>query len=116
MRSEVTRRCRPRGLTVCIEDWGARCARHAPLARPFDERSGHVVSLENTVLSTLVSLGDAHVGAESPTILDLAAVVMPHVSNHDDVDPLRREEGVRIRWVDRAVDLGSPNPIIIPGT
>lgn len=54
--------------------------------------------------------------AGSPTILDVAAIALLHLSNFDDIDPSEREEGVRVRWVDRAVDLGSPDLIIIPGT
>ena len=75
------------------------------------------VSLEDRCPNTLVSLGDAHIlRAGSPTLLDVVAIALPNVSNFDDFDPLRREEGVRVRWVDRAVDLRSPDLIIIPGT
>ncbi len=44
--------------------------------------------------------------AGSPTILEFAAIALPHLSNFDDLDPIEREGGVRVRWVDRAVDLG----------
>ena len=33
-------------------------------------------------------------------IVDVAAIRYPHVSNFDDLDPLRREPGVRVRWVE----------------
>ena len=75
------------------------------------------VALEDRVGKASISLGDARLlGVASTTILDIAAIALPHVSNADDLDPLNREEGVRVRWVDRAVDLGSPDLIVIPGT
>jgi len=75
------------------------------------------VALEDRVGKASISLGDARLlGVASTTILDVAAIALPHVSNADDLDPLNREEGVRVRWVDRAVDLGSPDLIVIPGT
>jgi adenosylcobyric acid synthase len=48
--------------------------------------------------------------------VDVAAIRYPHVANFDDLDPLRREAGVRVRWVDRVDDLGTPDLIIMPGT
>ena len=75
------------------------------------------LSLENRDSNALASLDGARVfRAGSPTILDIAAIALRHLSNFDDLDPIEREEGVRVRWVDRAVDLGSPDRIIIPGT
>ena len=75
------------------------------------------VALEDRVGKASISLGDARLlGVASTTILDVAAIALPHVSNADDLDPLNREDGVRVRWVDRAVDLGSPDLVVIPGT
>ncbi|MDE3262195.1 MAG: cobyric acid synthase [Acidobacteriota bacterium] len=57
--------------------------------------------------------------ADAPAI---AAVAYPRASNLDDLDPLRREPGVRLRWVRRARDLAalvSPPglaAIILPGS
>ncbi len=48
--------------------------------------------------------------------LDIAAVKLPHMSNFDDLDALCLEEGVRVRLVERASDLGSPAAVIIPGS
>ena len=75
------------------------------------------VALEDRVGKASISLGDARLlGVASTTILDVAAIALPHVSNADELDPLNREEGVCVRWVDRAVDLESPDLIVIPGT
>ncbi|MBX6378014.1 MAG: cobyric acid synthase [Clostridia bacterium] len=48
--------------------------------------------------------------------LDVAVIRLPRVSNFTDLDPLRAEAGVRVRWVDRPEVLGRPDVIILPGT
>jgi adenosylcobyric acid synthase len=53
---------------------------------------------------------------QSPPIIDVAVIRYPHLSNFDDLDPLRRERGVHVRWIDHAADLGAPDLIILPGT
>ncbi|MBI2836274.1 MAG: cobyric acid synthase [Chloroflexi bacterium] len=48
--------------------------------------------------------------------LDIAVIRLPHTSNFDDFDPLQHEEGVRLRYVEAADALETPDLIIIPGT
>ena len=49
-------------------------------------------------------------------LLDIAVMGFPHISNFDDFDPLKREEGVRLRYVEGNDSLGDPDLIILPGT
>ena len=48
--------------------------------------------------------------------VDVAVVRFPRIANFDDIDPLLREDGVRVRWVERAEDLGLPHLVVLPGT
>ena len=48
--------------------------------------------------------------------LDIAVMGFPHISNFDDFDPLKREPGVRLRFVENRDSLGQPDLIILPGT
>jgi len=49
-------------------------------------------------------------------LLDVAAVRLPRIANFDDLDPLRREPGVGLRFVTGSDELGQPDLIVIPGT
>ncbi len=48
--------------------------------------------------------------------LDVAVVRFPHISNATDLDALRIEPGVRIRWVYDAAGFGNPDLVILPGS
>ena len=48
--------------------------------------------------------------------LEIAVMGFPHISNFDDFDPLKREPGVRLRYVESRDSLGEPDLIILPGT
>ncbi len=48
--------------------------------------------------------------------VDVAVIRLPRIANFDDIDPLLTEPGVRVRWVETATALGTPDLIVIPGT
>ena len=48
--------------------------------------------------------------------LDVAAILLPRLSNFTDLDPLVAEPGVHLRWVGRAAELGQPDLVVLPGT
>jgi adenosylcobyric acid synthase len=63
------------------------------------------------------SLGlDSEADAGEGWILDVAVVRLPHLANFDDMDPLKREAGVRLRYVADVRDFGAPDLVIVPGS
>ena len=49
-------------------------------------------------------------------VIDVAVIQIPHISNFDDFDPLRRQAGVSLRYVQSPDELGNPDMVIIPGS
>ena len=65
------------------------------------------------------SLARSRVSTAAPAAggaLDVAALLMPRLSNFTDLDPLVAEPGVHVRWVARPEDLGRPDLVVLPGT
>jgi adenosylcobyric acid synthase len=48
--------------------------------------------------------------------IDIAVIWLPHISNFTDVDALKSEEDVSVRFVTSKEELGNPDLLIIPGT
>ena len=49
-------------------------------------------------------------------VLDVVALRWPLVSNLGDLDPLRLEPGVHVRWVRSVAELGRPDLVVLPGS
>ncbi len=54
-------------------------------------------------------------GLPTPTI-EIVVPRLPHLANFDDLDPLRGETGVHVRYVTSVEELGRPNAIALLGT
>ncbi len=67
------------------------------------------VALERADERPATAAGDA------PEV-DIAVIRFPRIANFDDFDPFVDEPGVRLRYVSRPEDLGSPQLVILPGT
>src|SRR5665647_447173 len=48
--------------------------------------------------------------------IDVAVIKLPHISNFTDLDALKYEEDVSVRFVTNKEELGTPDLLIIPGT
>jgi adenosylcobyric acid synthase len=48
--------------------------------------------------------------------VDVVVVALPRIANFTDVDPLRVEPGVELRFVDQTSSWGRPDLVIVPGT
>ncbi|MFA5374445.1 MAG: cobyric acid synthase [Dehalococcoidia bacterium] len=48
--------------------------------------------------------------------IDIAIIHLPHISNSTDFEPLQREQGVIVRYIKHAKDIGRPDVIILPGS
>jgi adenosylcobyric acid synthase len=54
--------------------------------------------------------------AASEGQIDIAVIRLPLISNFDDFDPFRSDQGVRVRFVSSTAALGQPDVICLPGT
>lgn len=48
--------------------------------------------------------------------LDIAVIRLPRISNFTDMDPLRFEKDVRLRYIEHAGQWGYPDAVILPGS
>ncbi len=84
------------------------------------ERSG--IPIAGVVPYTLVDIDDEDSMSDrlsvrsTGALVDIAVIRLPKVSNFTDFIALDAIEGVGVRYVQRAGDLGEPDLIILPGT
>lgn len=55
-------------------------------------------------------------GSADQSAVDIAVIRLPYISNYTDFAPLEKTEGVSLRYVSDASELGAPDLIILPGT
>ncbi|HLP40502.1 MAG TPA: cobyric acid synthase, partial [Fibrobacteria bacterium] len=54
--------------------------------------------------------------ASDPSLVDIAVVRVPYLSNYTDFRPLERLHGVSVRYVAKAYQVGNPDLLILPGS
>jgi len=54
--------------------------------------------------------------SKAMTDIDIAVIHLPHISNSTDFEPLQREDGVTVRYIKHAKDIGNTDLIILPGS
>ncbi len=62
------------------------------------------------------SLTERFTRHENTGLIDIAVIKLPRISNFTDFNALERIEGVSLRYVWQAGDIGEPDMIIVPGT
>jgi len=53
---------------------------------------------------------------EITSAIDIAVIKLPHISNFTDIDALKIEEDVSLRYITSAEEFGEPDLLILPGT
>lgn len=48
--------------------------------------------------------------------IDIAVIKLPHISNFTDLDSLKSEEDVSVRFIETVEEFGNPDLVIIPGS
>jgi adenosylcobyric acid synthase len=103
------------GVQILEEKGGVPVLGVVPYLRNLnlpDEDAVSVESRSSTSGNPQVELAES----ATDSIVDIAVLALPRISNFDDFDPLKAESGVTLRYVSSAADFGTPSAVIIPGT
>jgi adenosylcobyric acid synthase len=78
---------------------------------------GADLDAEDSLTLDRLAASDRMVGAcGGVDVLDVAVIRWPRVSNAGDLDPVRLEPHVTVRWVRSPADLGRPDLVVLPGS
>ena len=62
------------------------------------------------------SLTERFVVPKKASLIDIAVIRLPRISNFTDFNPLEAIEGVSVRYVESVSQMGDPDMVILPGT
>lgn len=62
------------------------------------------------------SLTERFVKKQGPSVIDIAVIRLPRISNFTDFNPLEYIDGVSVRYVGSAGEFGTPDMVVLPGT
>lgn len=71
---------------------------------------------EDSLSGRFACTESARVEPGKASVIDIAVVRFPHISNFTDFQALERKEGVNLRYVAKPWVLGKPDLVILPGT
>jgi len=63
-----------------------------------------------------VALEVANSQQSTANSIDIVVIHLPHISNFDDLDPLRAEDDVTVRFIARVEELREPDLVVLPGS
>ena len=75
-----------------------------------------VIPMERIDIDDEDSLSDRLTRTAVGAGVDIAVIHLPHISNFTDFSAFERMDGVSLRYVSRASQLGEPDLILLPGT
>jgi adenosylcobyric acid synthase len=101
----------PAILAPGLEELSARTG--VPVLGVLPWLEGVALDAEDSLSVDLSPLPEADAGAGE---LDVCVIRFPRAANLTDLDPLRLEGSVRLRWARRAAELGRPDLVVLPGT
>jgi adenosylcobyric acid synthase len=103
------------GLDFLVERTGVPVLGVVPYLRDLDLPEEDSLALDEVLARQEAARLRAREDTAGPP-LDIAVVRLPRIANFDEFAPLAAEPAVRLRYVERADDLGRPELAIIPGT
>lgn len=72
--------------------------------------------IENHMIDSEDSLSLPAFSSKKKSLLDIAVIKPPYISNYSDIEPFYYEPDAAIRWVSQLSEIGKPDAVILPGT
>ncbi|MHB8263768.1 MAG: cobyric acid synthase [Acidimicrobiales bacterium] len=94
-------------------DWG----RSSPVVEGHSVRSGMAPSShERKSHGTIADSTTSKIPRPPSAVLDIVVIEFPHLANATDIDPIKLESNVSVRFVAHHSQLGTPDLVVLPGS